>query len=378
MVIRMSQNTQVARTTLATVCREISAFFTRPQHSSEHWQVVHSETSELRARRVSVVVASLSCVLLALGCNVYDPSLLEPNPLLAGGADGGANAASGGGSLVAGAPGASGGNDSSAGGVGNAGALGGNGSAGGTKGGSGGSSGSSSSSSGASTAGTTGVELGGSPAGGAANVGFSVIDDMENPDQYIPTNDLRQGFWSLSNDNTAGKQTPTPVMIMSAIPGARGSSLNGLHTTSSGFTKTGALVSVDLNRKGSARSTYDASAYKSVKFWARVETSSAADTRFAILDRHTDPGGALCCPTMDCTTGNISNGLCYDHFHKDVTFTHAWAEYTVTFAPEDLKQDGWGDNKLTALDAAHIFGIQLSWGTAAMDLWLDDIVFEKK
>jgi len=80
-------------------------------------------------------------------------------------------------------------------------------------------------------------------------------------------------------------------------------------TTASGFTKSGALVGVDLNRKGASRQTYDASPYTGLHFWIRVEPASPTAMHLAILDRHTDPGGMLCCPTMtDCSNGgNIAN-----------------------------------------------------------------------
>jgi hypothetical protein len=68
-----------------------------------------------------------------------------------------------------------------------------------------------------------------------------------NPAAGTPSIDGRQGFWSLSNDHTGGVQTPSPAMIMSAIPGGRGARKYALHTTS--FTGMGALVGVDLNRK---------------------------------------------------------------------------------------------------------------------------------
>jgi hypothetical protein len=189
---------------------------------------------------------------------------------------------------------------------------------------------------------------------------------MEVPDQYIPSLDGRQGFWSLSNDHTAGAQTPSPTMIMSAIPGGRGASMSALHTTSTGFTGTGALVGVDLNRK-TTRSTYDASAYKALHFWAKVAAGSLTSVHLSMPDLHTDPGGALCSKAPQ---------QCYDHWATDLAFTTAWAEYTVAFT--DLSQYGWGANDATALDAAHVYGIQFSWGTPTMDLWIDDIAFVKK
>ena len=317
-----------------------------------------------------MVLASLSCLLLAVGCNVYDASLLQ-GPLTD--ADSGA-----GGALVAGAGGTHSGGavdtagDGPIGDAGSAGSTAGSDNVGGAGGVSAGSGGVAVGGAGASG----GPGIGGGSVGGATNAALSMIDDMETPDQYIPLTDSRVGFWTLTTDSTAGgKKTPSPVVVMAAIPGGRADSLNGLHTTTSGFA-TRPVLNVELNRKGSARNTYDASAYKAVHFWAKVETGSGTGLHFAILDQHTDPGGALCCPTDKCTTGNMANGLCYDHFADELKLTSAWAEYTVDFAK--LNQIGWGENNVTELDAAHVFALQMDWDITAMDLWIDDIAFVKK
>lgn len=356
--------------------------------------MTHSETSEHRARRNACLIASLfGASLCSVGaCSVYDSSLLEHDSLTAagssqGGASNGAgdanlaggtfagtsssngghagNSASGGGSDDHGGNGGANSAGSSAAGSSAAGsnAAGGGASAGTNAGGASGLAGAGGSGTVAGSGGSGTV--GGNAAGGALNASLSIIDDMENPDQYIPNTDGRQGFWSLSNDGSAGTQTPS-IMTMSTIPGGRGTSTYALHTTSMGFTKTGALVDVDLNRK-TTRSTYDASAYEAVHFYAKVAAGSLALVHFAMPDMYTDPAGDLC---------SNAPQQCYDHWAVDRSFTTDWAEYTIAFS--DLNQFGWGDNDATALDAAHVYGIQFSWGTQAMDLWIDDIAFVKK
>jgi hypothetical protein len=378
----MRQNAQVAKATFDTVPREIRLIPDESANhpSSEHWQVAHTETSDHRAQRLCAVIASLSCVLLSLGCNVYDPSLLEHNPLGAGASDDGGVVGTGGGDLNAGGASiVSGGSLNAAGanaaGTGGAPATtsGGSGSASGgagvSAGGTGGGSGSNGSAGATAVAGTGGTtEVGGNAAGGALNASISMIDDMEMPDQYIPSIDGRQGFWSLSNDHTAGGvQTPT-TMVMSEIPGGRGASMYALHTTASGFTMSGAQVTVDINRK-TARNTYDATPYSAVQFWAKVANATDKYVTFAMPDLHTDPGGGLC--------DKVANaGMCYDHFASALTLTTDWVEYTVPLA--SLEQAGWGNNGVTSLDVAQVYGIQFSWTTAAMDLWIDDIAFVKK
>ena len=374
MVIAMSQITQVAQSTLASVCREFSAFFAHhpATNQSEHWQVALSEHSrtEQRVRRTAVVIASLCAALVGASCNVYDSSLLGVDPGSDGGRAGGPLFPGGGAATSGGGTVGNAGNNwddaGAAASLGGADAGGGQNTVAGSGGVAGGSAGSGMGG---------GAELGGGPAGGAGSLTLSVIDDMEMPDPNIPNTDMRAGFWSLSNDGK-GTQTP-PTMVMSTIPMARGTSLHALHTATTGF-KSDSVIGVDLNRKA-VRATYDASAYKAVHFFAKVEAASATAVHFAILDKHTDPGGMLCCPTQATCTGTedyMANGLCYDHFAKDLTFTTAWAEYTIPFS--DLNQIGWGLNNVDALDAAHVFNIQFSWGPDPMNLWIDDISFVKK
>lgn len=340
--------------------------------------MTHFETNRIIMRRAAFVAASISCALFAIGCSVYDASLLE-GPLVGAGA-GGKPSANGGSPSIAGTGNAGDPNETGDAGDGN--------SMGGATSGSAGTAGTAgepTSVAGASgSGGSPGGGAGGSPAGGAPNGGagsvlYSMIDDMENPDLYIPNTDDRQGFWSLANDGTVGgKQGPSPL-LMSPIPGGRDGSVNAFHTTASGFSTSGAWAVIDLNRKGATRATYDASAYKGLHFWAKVDGSSPVDVHLAMLDVHTDPAGKLCCTAANAcaaTGGNIANGLCYDHFTRDLTLTKAWAEYTINFT--GMSQLGWGDNNVTAVDAAKIYAIQISWTSAAMDLWIDDIAFVKK
>ena len=339
--------------------------------------MIHLETSARFVRRVATTALLSSCVLLVIGCSVYDASLLE-GPLVGGAASGG-DVGNAGASARAGAS-ATAGDGAIAGdaGEGNIGTGGTPTSAGGgageppdTNAGSGGT---------PAVGGSSGTgQAGSTPAGGTGPTTLSMIDDMENTDLYIPNTDGRQGYWTLANDGTAGgKQGPSPL-LMSAIVGGRDGSMNAFHTTATGFSKSGAQTLVELNRKGATRNPYDASAYKALHFWAKVDGTSPGDVHVALIDKHTDPGGKLCCETMtSCATngGNIANGLCYDHFTRDLTLTKTWVEYSIPFT--DMSQLGWGDNKVASVDATAVYSIQISWTSAAMDLWIDDIAFVKK
>lgn len=348
--------------------------------------MAHSETREQRARsRTLISSTSLALAFAFAGCNVYDASLLEASSLGVGGSStaGSTGGSSGnlgqGGSVVnhagetsTGGAGAQGGSTSSGAAPGDAGSgpdeggsdTGGTGGTGGTSAAGGaGAGGTGTGAGGTVNAGGTSTTVGGGGGGTTTNPTLSMIDDMEDGNQYILNLDGRTGYWSTTTSGT-GTITPSPTVTMSAISPARGSSTKGLHVTTTGF-KT-AQIDVDLNRK-TARNTYDASAYNAVQFYAKVASGSLTSAHFAMPDMHTDPDGKLCTATGQ---------QCYDHWATDVSFNTEWALYTVKFA--DLNQFGWGANGQDTLDAAHVYEIQLSWATSAMDLWIDDIAFVKK
>ncbi len=378
----MSQNTHVAKRRFVILRREIKGISrsNATPSSSFEWQLSRYRKLEVQARGVTAVMVWSACFAIG-GCSVYDSSLLEPASLAdaAGGDTGRLILPSSGGAepAVASASGgvSSGGDSSSQAGTDSAGSS--PASAGGSDT-SGGAGGALAVTGGSASGGSGAGELGGGAAGAAVNLTLSLIDDMENTDPYIPNVDGRQGFWSLANDGTlGGKQTPS-TMVMSSIVGGRGASLAALHTTAAGY-KTGAQVGVDLNRKGSSRLPYDASSYNAVRFWSRVEAGSPNVVRLSVLDKHTDPGGGLCClSASNCTGGgSIVHGLCYDHFAAELPpIGTQWTERTVLLS--DLKQAGWGDNKLENLDSSHVFALQFDWLSTTMDLWIDDISFVKK
>lgn len=336
-----------------------------------------SETpQQLRRLRHSLAWSLCACVCASLfACNVYDSSLLQ-----AGLSSGGNGNNSGGSSTTGGA-----GNVAGASGLGGSGAVAGAGQTGGggthvdmgeagmagvdtggsssTTGGSGGSGGVES---GAGAGGL--VQVGGNSNGGSVSTGSSVIDDMEDQDRYISKIDGRVGAWYLAPCK-GGTQTPASNVVpyMSGISGGRSGSLFALHSTAATCSG-GALVGLDLNNK-SARLVYDASKYSGVHFWAKVASSSPTGVKFAMPDTHTDPMGGQCDKVTDA-------GQCYDHFATSFVFTTEWKEYTAMFV--DLSQVGWGNNKVDSLDVKNVYGIELSWITPAMDLWIDDIVFLNK
>lgn len=183
------------------------------------------------------------------------------------------------------------------------------------------------------------------------------------------------GYWYAVNDGT-GTQVPSASSLsnfpLTLDSGACGS-LYALETTGTGFNEWAAL-GVDLNQRGTNKSSYDASAYSGVAFRART-ASGTSSLVVLVPDVYSDPSGGKCLTGPDAGTGNS----CYDAFKtpNPLTITSQWTDFTVKFST--LQTAGWG---LAApgghLDASQIYGFQFRLVTTpqialAFDVLFDDV-----
>jgi hypothetical protein len=226
---------------------------------------------------------------------------------------------------------------------------------------------------GAGSGGTAGLATGGSSQGGTgAVVGVggeagaetstvesdpNLIDDFEDGDDAILTNDDRQGTWYVSNDGM-GLQEPgmqedmTPSML---VP-TRDASRRALHTSGSGFSVWGAFVRAYLRVSGARNEPYDASGYTGVRFWAR----SGDDEEHSAF---------LMLPSVKTTT---CPG-CGDHFGSEFQYTSEWQEFRMPF--DAMKQRGFGPPQ-PALVTEEIVAVQILFADDVdFDVWIDDIGF---
>ncbi len=199
-----------------------------------------------------------------------------------------------------------------------------------------------------------------------------LIDDMEGGTGSIASTKGRVGAWYVYNDGTAGAtQTPGTPFVPEKLATPRGASKYAAHSTGKGFITWGAGFGFNLNDKGdgdggSAKTTYDASAYTGITFYAKVNGTSATKIRVNVSTIDTDPAGAKC--------GAVDK--CSDHYGADVTLTGDWAKYTVNFA--DLSQQGWG-TAAAKFDATKVYAMQFQFGKGQdFDASIDDISFLKK
>jgi hypothetical protein len=199
-----------------------------------------------------------------------------------------------------------------------------------------------------------------------------MIDDMDDGDGSILMAGGRVGAWYTYNDaSPAGMQTPLVMTPFTMHAGGRDGNGYAAATSGSGFTVWGAGMGFNLKdpgdgNNGSAKVTYDASAYSGIAFWAKAGAGSTTALRVNVSDKNTDPAGGVCMPAEKCN----------DHFGKDIHLTEAWAFYTMNFG--DLLQLGWGQAS-PALDPAHLYAVQFQVAKGVtFDVWLDDVAFLSK
>ena len=208
---------------------------------------------------------------------------------------------------------------------------------------------------------------------------YELIDDMEHHGASLPVppRNGRTGKWAVYNDGTpTAMQVPDPhgdFAMFPTIP-PRGSSHLAARTFGEGFKDPGRpsmgwaqmvveLVAAQASDGGAP--TYDASAYRGVRFWARIKDDTKNPVlRFSVNDLAHDPRGGLCSP----------DSLCYNNYFTTVPLTTDWARYKILF--RDLAQGEWPSQTFPSIDIEHVIAIVFGFtGPDAFDIWIDDLEF---
>jgi hypothetical protein len=117
-------------------------------------------------------------------------------------------------------------------------------------------------------------------------------------------------------------------------------------------------------------STYDAASngYRGITFKAKVGPGATPLVRLLVGDRNTEPRGERCVSASD------GENRCHDYFGASLELGESWQQYTLAF--EDLAQEGWGLNGVTAIDTASLYFIHFQVREdETFDIWVDDIAF---
>jgi hypothetical protein len=230
---------------------------------------------------------------------------------------------------------------------------------------------------GATTGGTGGTGGAGGSGGdttpdtGAPGSG-DMIDDMEDNDGSIASVNGRVGAWYTYNDATpAATQVPKQGEPFAMTAGGRDGAGYAARTHGSGFTLWGAGYGFNFKDPGdgdggSNKSTYDASAYSGITFWAKAGAGSDKGLRVNVSNKDTDPAGATCMPADKCS----------DHFGSPVTLSGDWVKYTLPFAK--MAQSGWGQS-VAKFDVSTLYAVQFQVGkNATFDVSVDEVALSPK
>ncbi len=201
----------------------------------------------------------------------------------------------------------------------------------------------------------------------AATGSSPLIDDLNDGDEHILSNEGRQGTWYVYNDGT-GTQTPTPRPPKTcgtdwSFPVTDGQAC----THGSAFTKYGAAVGVTLNATpGNCKScNYDASVYKGVRFTISGDVpGGTVNLRVNTADSMNVLYGGTCSDDAACGDAYCAN--------VNVSSTPQTVEIPWT----QLRQQGWGTK--ATFDLRRLFN--LAWqtqpgGGAAFSFCVDDVSF---
>ena len=124
-----------------------------------------------------------------------------------------------------------------------------------------------------------------------------------------------------------------------------------------------------VNQMGK-KAAYDVSAYRAVRFYAKVASGSASTVKVLFPNVYSDADGGKC-SDLDSTK------RCGDHLFKSVSgLKTTWDLYEVKFT--ELTQQAFGLPQ-TSFDPTGLYSVQFTLANKLpIDLWVDDVTFVSK
>lgn len=116
--------------------------------------------------------------------------------------------------------------------------------------------------------------------------------------------------------------------------------------------------------EGTPPGVVDLSAYKGIRFYAKVNNATTGTVRVKMVDAQTTPpdGGGTCMAAA---------GACHNNFGFVLTtISQEWQQFTVDFA--QMTQETWSSQKFTAAQSSQVIGFQFQVGKTSFDYSVDD------
>jgi hypothetical protein len=196
-----------------------------------------------------------------------------------------------------------------------------------------------------------------------------LIDDMEDGDHLVAAVGIRNGGWWVASDGTStttppADQAPNPERIL----GGRCESKAGMRVTGSDFTGWGAVMSATFYYTDAIQ-PFDASAFRGIRFWARVGEDNNSTVRAQVQDSSTHLNGGVCNPQSG------TPDECYNGFGASLTsISTEWQKFEIDFSTL-TQRSGWG-YQADAINPAALYGIEWNLDpNRTFDLWIDDVWF---
>jgi hypothetical protein len=199
---------------------------------------------------------------------------------------------------------------------------------------------------------------------------YDAVDDLEDGDRYILTEDGRIGSWYTYNDNsTGGWQTPaTDEPFVPSVGGHSESSFSA-YTEAEGYATWGAGFGFDLatpptlpgEKAPEDKGLYDANQYDGLHLLVQ-----GSGTVMLSLVQHNilDPANGGTC--------DETRGDCNDHYKVAIDLPDQWSGITLPFA--NFEQSGWGIPE--SLDLSSLVAIQVqSEANETLNVAVDEVKF---
>jgi endoglucanase len=190
------------------------------------------------------------------------------------------------------------------------------------------------------------------------------IDDFEDNNNQNLVVDNRGGYWYTFADKTGTTVWPEVGEAGGTFTPSEGGYNSKYAAEFKGKIGTAAIVfgAVGMNFQD-PKSTYDASKYEGITFFAKRGANSTGKVRLKVPDKYTDPEGGVC-------------SECFNDFGADLNLTEQWQRFVLPF--RDLKQlEGWGSPRKPHVDPTTLFGLQWQVNVpgADYDIFIDNVGF---
>ena len=185
------------------------------------------------------------------------------------------------------------------------------------------------------------------------------IDDFEDGNNAVRAAPGRQGFWSISHDDTPGMVVPD-VMFVPSVGGANGTDY-AAHFVASGFTEWGVNIFANMQRLvGGVHCPFSAVGTRGFGLWlkgkGRVRIGASTAGVYSI------EFGGTCNPDTES---------CWDNHTKLVPLPTEWTYREILWG--SLEQSGWG--KKVPFDVGALIDIRFALLPEDLpgEFWIDEI-----